>query len=148
VLVHGAQVAAHTGRPPSGPNFEAAKASVDGAGNSFPASGMSEPKNRIRTKPFGDVERMPLVGRSPAIQEVYRALARLMPTDLTVMITGESGTGKEFVARALHDYGKRNKGPFVAINMAAISCDLIEGFEEAKGGKVRNLAIKSVRSRR
>ena len=41
------------------------------------------------------------------MQEIYRALARLMPTDLTVMITGESGTGKELVARALHDYGKR-----------------------------------------
>jgi two-component system, NtrC family, nitrogen regulation response regulator GlnG len=50
------------------------------------------------------------------------------------MITGESGTGKEHVARALHDYGKQKKGPFVAINMAAIPCDLIEGFEQAKGG--------------
>src|SRR5688572_4061010 len=49
-------------------------------------------------------EEIPLVGRSPAMQEIYRALARLMPTDLTVMITGESGTGKELVARALHDY--------------------------------------------
>ncbi len=54
---------------------------------------------------------MPLVGRSPAMQEIYRSLARLMATDLTVMITGESGTGKELVARALHDYGKRKKGP-------------------------------------
>src|SRR6476469_423603 len=69
---------------------------------------------------------IPLVGRSPAMQEIYRALARLMQTDLTVMITGESGTGKELVARALHDYGKRKKGPFVAINMAAIPRDLIE----------------------
>jgi two-component system nitrogen regulation response regulator GlnG len=49
-----------------------------------------------------------------------------MQTDLTVMITGESGTGKELVARALHDYGKRRKGPFVAVNMAAIPRDLIE----------------------
>jgi two-component system nitrogen regulation response regulator GlnG len=95
---------------------------------------MSEPTNRIRTKPSGDVERMPLVGRSPAIQEIYRALARLIPTDLTVMITGESGTGKEFIARALHNFGKRKKGPFAIINMAAIPCDLIEGYEEAKGG--------------
>ena len=53
-------------------------------------------------------------------------LARLMQTDLTVMISGESGTGKELVARALHDYGKRRKGPFVAVNMAAIPRDLIE----------------------
>ena len=45
------------------------------------------------------------------MQEIYRVLARLMQTDLTVMISGESGTGKELVARALHDYGKRRNGP-------------------------------------
>ena len=71
-------------------------------------------------------ENLPLVGRSPAMQEVYRVLARLMATDLTVMITGESGTGKELVARALHDFGKRKDQPFVAINMAAIPRELIE----------------------
>jgi len=69
---------------------------------------------------------IPLVGRSPAMQDIYRTLARLMQTDLTVMISGESGTGKELVARALHDYGKRRKGPFVAVNMAAIPRELIE----------------------
>ena len=58
-----------------------------------------------------DEERLPLIGRSPAMQEIYRVLARLMGTDLTVMIYGESGTGKELVARALHDYGKRRRGP-------------------------------------
>jgi two-component system nitrogen regulation response regulator GlnG len=69
------------------------------------------------------------------MQEIYRVLARLMQTDLTVMITGESGTGKELVARALHDYGKRRTGPFVAINMAAIPRDLIESelFGHEKG---------------
>jgi two-component system, NtrC family, nitrogen regulation response regulator GlnG len=71
-------------------------------------------------------EAIPLVGRSPAMQDIYRVLARLMQTDLTVMISGESGTGKELVARALHDYGKRRRGPFVAVNMAAIPRDLIE----------------------
>lgn len=78
---------------------------------------------------------IPLVGRSTAMQEIYRALARLMQTDLTVMINGESGTGKELVARALHDYGKRRKGPFVAVNMAAIPRDLIESelFGHEKG---------------
>ncbi|HUK11624.1 MAG TPA: nitrogen regulation protein NR(I) [Stellaceae bacterium] len=73
----------------------------------------------------GEAE-LPLIGRSPAMQEIYRVLARLMGTDLTVMISGESGTGKELVARALHDYGKRRSGPFVAVNMAAIPRELIE----------------------
>jgi len=76
--------------------------------------------------PKEEGERLPLIGRSPAMQEIYRALARLMATDLTVMVTGESGAGKELVARALHDYGKRRKGPFVALNMAAIPRELIE----------------------
>jgi two-component system nitrogen regulation response regulator GlnG len=80
-------------------------------------------------------EGLPLIGRSAAMQDIYRTLARLMQTDLTVMISGESGTGKELVARALHDYGKRRNGPFVAINMAAIPRDLIESelFGHEKG---------------
>lgn len=71
-------------------------------------------------------DQMPLIGRSPAMQEIYRIIARLTTTDLTVMINGESGAGKELVARALHDYGRRRQGPFVAINMAAIPRELIE----------------------
>jgi two-component system, NtrC family, nitrogen regulation response regulator GlnG len=80
-------------------------------------------------------DNLPLIGRSPAMQEVYRILARLMNTDLGVMITGESGTGKELVARALHNFGLRKDGPFVAINMAAIPRDLIESelFGHEKG---------------
>ncbi len=74
----------------------------------------------------GEGEKLPLVGRSAAMQEIYRTVARLTTTDLTVMITGESGTGKELVSRALHDYGKRRAGPFIAINMAAIPRELIE----------------------
>ncbi|GAA4483170.1 nitrogen regulation protein NR(I) [Gluconacetobacter asukensis] len=71
-------------------------------------------------------ERMPLIGRSMAMQDIYRIIARLTTSDLTVMINGESGTGKELVARALHDYGRRRGGPFVAVNMAAIPRELIE----------------------
>ena len=71
-------------------------------------------------------EDMPLVGRSPAMQDVYRTLARVIQTDLTVLVTGESGTGKELVARALHDYGRRRNRAFVPVNMAAIPRDLIE----------------------
>jgi two-component system nitrogen regulation response regulator GlnG len=69
------------------------------------------------------------------MQEVYRTVARLMNTDLTVTITGESGTGKELVARALHDFGKRRGAPFVAVNMAAIPRELIESelFGHEKG---------------
>ena len=111
-------------------------------------------------------ERLPLIGRSPAMQEIYRTIARLTTTDLTVMINGESGTGKELVARALHDYGKRRAGPFVAINMAAIPRELIESelfghergaftgattrtqgrFEQANGGTLSS--TRSVTCRR
>jgi two-component system nitrogen regulation response regulator GlnG len=80
-------------------------------------------------------EATPLIGRSAAMQEVYRILARLTPTELSVMITGQSGTGKELVARALHEYGRRKEGPFVAVNMAAIPRELIEStlFGHEKG---------------
>ena len=82
-----------------------------------------------------DEEALPLIGRSPAMQDVYRSLARLMNTDLTVLINGDSGTGKELAARALHDYGKRKNFPFIAINMAAIPRELIESelFGHEKG---------------
>jgi two-component system nitrogen regulation response regulator GlnG len=96
---------------------------------------LAEPKARPIPVQEEGADNIPLVGRSPAMQEIYRVLARLMQTDLTVMINGESGTGKELVARALHDYGKRRNGPFVAINMAAIPRDLIEAelFGHEKG---------------
>jgi len=96
---------------------------------------LAEPKRRPARHDDDSHDGMPLVGRSAAMQEIYRVLARLMQTDLTLMITGESGTGKELVARALHDYGKRRNGPFVAINMAAIPRDLIESelFGHEKG---------------
>ncbi len=84
----------------------------------------AQPGGAKRVDP--EEEKLPLIGRSPAMQEIYRTLARLIGTDLTVMITGESGTGKELVARALHDYGARKSRPFVAINMAAIPRELIE----------------------
>jgi two-component system nitrogen regulation response regulator GlnG len=77
----------------------------------------------------------PLIGRSKSMQDVYRIMARLMNSDLTVLITGESGTGKELIAKALHEFGTRKNSPFVAINMAAIPKDLIESelFGHEKG---------------
>ena len=80
-------------------------------------------------------ENLPIIGRSSAMQEIYRVIARLTQTDLTVTIFGESGTGKELVAQALHDFGKRKRGAFVAVNMAAIPRELIESelFGHEKG---------------
>lgn len=89
---------------------------------------------------------LPLIGRSPAMQEVYRIMARLMHTDLSVVITGASGTGKELVAQALHNFGHRKASRFVALNMATVQPESIEAelfgiegetqgkFEQAQGG--------------
>lgn len=76
-----------------------------------------------------------LIGRSKVMQGLYRDMARVAQTELTVLITGESGTGKELVARALHGAGKRANKPFIAVNMAAIPKDLIESelFGHEKG---------------
>ena len=71
-----------------------------------------------------------MLGQAPAMQDVFRAIGRLSQSHVTVMITGESGSGKELVARALHKHSPRGdtgtKGPFVAINTAAIPKDLLE----------------------
>jgi two-component system, NtrC family, nitrogen regulation response regulator GlnG len=86
------------------------------------ARGGALPDERLADEDRG----LPLIGRSPAMQDVYRVIARVVATDLTVLITGESGTGKELVARAVHQLGARRTGPFVALNMAAIPRELIE----------------------
>ncbi|MFC3124851.1 nitrogen regulation protein NR(I) [Pseudoroseomonas globiformis] len=90
------------------------------------ARALAAPAVIVQENAETDGEKLPLIGRSPAMQDIYRTVARLTTTDLTVMITGESGTGKELVSRALHDYGRRRAGPFIAINMAAIPRELIE----------------------
>jgi two-component system nitrogen regulation response regulator GlnG len=76
-----------------------------------------------------------IVGQSRAMQEIYRTIARLVNSDLTVLISGESGTGKEVVARALHEFSRWKECPFVALNMAAIPKELIESelFGHEKG---------------
>ncbi len=78
---------------------------------------------------------LPLIGRSPAMQDVYRMITRVLRNDLTVLVLGESGTGKELVAEAIHQLGARKKGPFVAVNTAAIPRELIESelFGHEKG---------------
>ncbi len=67
-----------------------------------------------------------IIGKSPAMKQVFRQLDRLSRSDVTVLIRGESGTGKELIARALHDSGARVRGPFVAVNSAAIPEPLLE----------------------
>ncbi|MDD2940011.1 MAG: sigma 54-interacting transcriptional regulator, partial [Acinetobacter harbinensis] len=67
-----------------------------------------------------------ILGESPAMQEVFRAIGRLSQSHITVLINGESGTGKELVAHALHRHSPRSSKPFIALNMAAIPKDLIE----------------------
>ncbi len=91
------------------------------------------PKNK--TKIRNKSEKQLIVGRSPAMQDLYKSIARLSQNDLTVMIYGESGTGKELVAKALHKYSTRSEKPFIALNMAAIPNDLIESelFGHEKG---------------
>lgn len=76
-----------------------------------------------------------VVGQSRAMQDIYRTIARLHASDLTVLMSGESGTGKEVIARALHQFSRFKDGPFVAINMAAIPRELIESelFGHEKG---------------
>ncbi|MGC1303412.1 MAG: sigma 54-interacting transcriptional regulator [Caulobacteraceae bacterium] len=71
-------------------------------------------------------ERLPLIGRSPVMQDAYRTLARLTHTDLTVLIQGESGTGKNLAARALHDLGRRRGGKFVVVPLGATPRDRVE----------------------
>jgi DNA-binding NtrC family response regulator len=76
-----------------------------------------------------------LVGNSPAMQEVYKAVGRVAPQDVTVLVTGESGTGKELVARAIYHYSRRADKPFLAVNCAAIPESLLESelFGHEKG---------------
>ncbi len=76
-----------------------------------------------------------IIGESPAMQEVFRAIGRLSRSNITVLINGESGTGKELVALALHRHSPRAANPFIALNMAAIPRDLLESelFGHEKG---------------
>lgn len=97
-----------------------------------------------------------LIGRSAAMQEVFKVIGRVAARDITVLISGESGSGKELVARALHDNSRRAKAPFVPVNCAAIAPELLESelfghvrgsftgaiadrtgkFEQANGGTI------------
>lgn len=105
-------------------------------------SGGPDAKTRAQASKAEKEERLPLIGRSPAMQDVYRVMARVAGTDLIVLIEGESGVGKERVARAIHDYSRRASGPFVAVSLAGAASGQVERdlfgpsgkFAQAKGG--------------
>ncbi|MGA1875720.1 MAG: sigma-54-dependent transcriptional regulator [bacterium] len=92
-----------------------------------------KPRNTLLPSPR--LQRMPIIGRSKKMQEVYRLIARVINTDSTVLIRGESGTGKDLIARLLHFNGPRENGPFITVNCAAIPDTLLEAelFGHEKG---------------
>lgn len=95
----------------------------------------SQSVTQIKTTGIAHAANNPLLGNSPAMQNVYRMLGKLSTTTATVLIRGETGTGKELVARALHQHSPNKNGPFIAINTAAIPKDLLESelFGHEKG---------------
>lgn len=92
-------------------------------------------KTRAQASKAEKEERLPLIGRSAAMQDVYRVMARVAGTDLTVLIEGESGTGKERVARAIHDHSRRASGPYVTLSLAGAGAGQIDRDLFAADGK-------------
>ncbi len=95
--------------------------------------------SQVRRGPAPDLEDLGsiggIIGRSPAMQEVYRRIQQVAPTDSTVLIQGDSGTGKELVARAIHDHSHRRSRPFVAVDCTSLAENLLESelFGHVKG---------------
>lgn len=104
--------------------------------------GGPDAKTRAQATKAEKEERLPLIGRSPAMQEVYRVMARVAGTDLTVLIEGESGTGKDRVARAIHEHSRRASGPYLTLSLAGAGAAQIDRdlfapdgkFAQAQGG--------------
>ena len=107
-------------------------------------SGGPDAKTRAQTSKAQKEQGLPLIGRSAAMQDVYRVMARVAGTDLTVLIEGESGTGKERVARALHAHSRRASGPWIAVSLAGLDARQVDQdlfgangkFEQARGGTI------------
>ncbi len=105
-------------------------------------SGKLDPKARAQVLRAQKDEGLPLIGRSSAMQDVYRAMARVAGTDLTVLIEGESGTGKERLARAIHEHSRRSGKPFAVLSLAGLDARKVDDhlfgvsgkFAEARGG--------------
>lgn len=98
--------------------------------------GKPDAKTRAETSKARKDESMPLIGRSPAMQDVYRIVARVAGTDLTVLIEGESGTGKERVAHALHEHSRRAAGPFIIVSLAGLDARQVDQDLFNANGKV------------
>jgi two-component system nitrogen regulation response regulator GlnG len=93
-------------------------------------------------------ERLPLAGRSPAMQEVFRIIARVAASDLTILVEGEAGVGKERVARAIHDYSKRARAPFECVSVGALDPAALDAALElaSKAARGGTLVLKDVDS--
>ena len=140
----------------------AVRASDTGAFEYFPKPFDLEELIRTVTQAIGKAEAaevdvsedvtqgLPLVGRSAAMQAVYRMITRVLRNDLTVLILGESGTGKELVAEAIHQLGNRRSGPFIAVNTAAIPAELIESelFGHERAHSPERSRVRSANSNR
>jgi two-component system nitrogen regulation response regulator GlnG len=99
-------------------------------------SGGPDAKTRAQVSKAQKDQSLPLIGRSPAMQDVYRVVARVAGADLTVLIEGESGTGKERVARALHEHSRRAGGPFVTVSLAGLDAKQVDRDLFGSDGKV------------
>ena len=98
----------------------------------------SGPRAAVPAEPDQSLDTLPLVGRTPAMQELYRVVARLMNADLPVLITGESGTGKSLIARALHDFSDRRAMGFVTAPPSDLQAADAEAklLSRARGGTI------------
>ncbi len=99
-------------------------------------SGGPDAATRAQTTKARKEQSLPLIGRSPAMQEVYRIIARVAGADLTVLIEGENGTGKERVARALHENSRRASKPFVVVSLAGLDARQVDRDLFGTEGKV------------
>ena len=102
------------------------RATVDLKARLEEAAAAPVPEARRRDEAEGERPFSEIIGEAPLMRRMFHLMERILDKDITVLIQGESGTGKELVARALHGYGSRGSGPFVAVNCGAIPENLIE----------------------
>ncbi len=98
--------------------------------------GAPDAKTRAQATRAQSEASLPLIGRSPAMQEIFRIIARVAGTDLTVLIEGESGAGKERVARTIHDYSRRAAKPYISVSLAGTTADQVDRELFGASGKV------------